>query len=92
MDVNTLRTDLQHDVDHGGEGKVRAKRKKIGTTFKQYSGVKSPNILESSRFVLVQANLLSAIELDLTNLGDPLISLNQYVSASTVFILCLPRS
>lgn len=70
-DVNTLRTDLQHDVDHGEPGKVRAKRKKIGTTFNQYSGVKSPEVLESSRFILVQANLLSAIELDLTNLAIP---------------------
>lgn len=71
VDVNTLRTDLQHDVDHGEQGKVRAKRKKIGTTFKQYSGAKSPQVLEPSRFVLVQANLLSAVELDLTNLVIP---------------------
>lgn len=71
IDVNTLRTDLQHDVDHGEEGKVRTKRKKIGTTFNQYSGVKSPEVLEPSRFVLVQANLLSAVELDLTNLAIP---------------------
>lgn len=71
IDVNTLRTDLQHDVDHGEQGKVRAKRKKIGTTFNQYSGVKSPEVLEPSRFVLVQANLLSAVELDLTNLAIP---------------------
>jgi hypothetical protein len=71
VDVNTLRTDLQHDVDHGEQGKVRTKRKKIGATFTQYSGVKSPEVLEPSRFVLVQANLLSAIELDLTNLAIP---------------------
>lgn len=36
-DVKTLRTDLQHDVDHGDQGKVKAKRKKIGATFKKYS-------------------------------------------------------
>lgn len=71
VDVNTLRTDLQHDVDHGEQSKVRAKRKKIGSTFNQYSGAKSPTVLEPSRFVLVQANLLSAIELDLTNLAVP---------------------
>jgi hypothetical protein len=71
VDVNTLRTDLQHDVDHGEQGKVRATRKKIGTTFNQYSGAKSPEVLEPSRFVLVQANLLSAVELDLTNLAIP---------------------
>jgi hypothetical protein len=71
VDVNTLRTDLQHDVDHGEPGKVRAKRKKIGSTFAQYSGAQSPEVLEPSRFVLIQANLLSAIELDLTNLAIP---------------------
>jgi hypothetical protein len=68
-DVNILRTDLQHDVDHGELGKVRAKRRKIGTVFEKYSGVKSPDILEPLRFILVQANLLSAIELDLVNLS-----------------------
>lgn len=67
VDINTLRTDLQHDVDHGDRGKVKAKRKKVGTTFGKYAGVKSPQLLGSSRFVLVQANLLSAIDLDLGN-------------------------
>lgn len=70
-DVNTLRTDLQHDVDHGEAKKVRAKRKKIGTTFEHYSGAKSPQVLDEARFVLVQANLLSAIELDLKNMVLP---------------------
>jgi len=68
VDVNTLRTDLQHDVDHGPAGKVAAKRKKIGTTFAKYAGAGSPEVLEPSRFVLVQANVLSALELDLQNL------------------------
>jgi hypothetical protein len=71
VDVNALRTDLQHDLDHGEKGKVRAKRKKIGETFKNYSGIKVPQLLAAERFVLVQANLLSAIELDLTNLAIP---------------------
>jgi len=70
-DVNTLRTDLQHDVDHGDRGKVKAKRTKIGGTFEKHSGVKSPQLVDSSRFVLVQANLLSAIEFDLKNLVVP---------------------
>ena len=71
VDVNTLRTDLQHDVDHGEAGKIRAKRKKIGDTFEKYAGVKTPQLLDPERFVLVQANVLSAIELDLTNLAVP---------------------
>jgi hypothetical protein len=70
-DVNTLRTDLQHDVDHGDLGKVKAKKKKIGATFKKYAGAESPEVMDPSRFVLVQANLLSALELDLKNLALP---------------------
>jgi uncharacterized protein DUF262 len=70
-DINALRTDLKHDVDHGDAGKIKAKRKKIGATFEKYSGIKSPQLLDASRFVLVQANVLSAIELDLTNLALP---------------------
>lgn len=71
IDVNTLRTDLQHDVDHGDKGKVRKKRQKIGDTFEKYSGIKTPQLLDADRFILVQANMLSAIELDLTNLATP---------------------
>jgi hypothetical protein len=67
-DVNTLRTDLQHDVDHGDRRRVVKKRLKIGNTFEKYSGARAPQLLDSARFVLVQANLLSAIELDLKNL------------------------
>ncbi len=68
VDVNTLRTDLQHDVDHGERGKVKAKRKKIGTAFNKYAGTLSPQLLDPTRFLLVQANLLSALELDLKNI------------------------
>lgn len=67
-DVNTLRTDLQHDVDHGDAGKVRSKRRKIGSIFEKFSGVYSPDVLDPLRFVLVQVNILSAIDLDLINL------------------------
>ena len=69
VDVNTLRTDLQHDVDHGDKGKIAAKRKKIGTTFSKYAGAASPEVLDQSGFVLVQANLLTALDSDLQNLG-----------------------
>jgi len=68
-DVNMLRTDLQHDVDHGDAKKVKAKQRKIGETFEKYSGVKSPQLLDQERFILVQANLLSALDLDLVNLS-----------------------
>jgi hypothetical protein len=71
VDVNLLRTDLQHDIDHGEKGKVKAKKKSIGASFKKYSGESSPDLLDPTRFVLVQANVLSALELDLNNLALP---------------------
>jgi hypothetical protein len=67
-DVNLLRTDLQHDLDHGEKGKEKAKKKKVGSVFKKYAGEASPQILDPSRFVLVQINLLSALQIDLDNM------------------------
>ncbi len=64
-DVNQLRTDVRHDVDHGEKKKVIAKKKKIGSTFKKYSGAVSPFTLAPERFPLLQANLLAALESDL---------------------------
>ena len=70
-DVNTLRTELQHDTDHGDKSKVKAKKTQAGSTFKKYSGDISPDVLATSRFILAQANILSALELDLMNLSIP---------------------
>lgn len=66
--VNDLRTDLRHDVDHGDAAKVRAKRRKAGSTFAIYAGNGTPDTLEPVKFPLVQSNLLSAIEGDLRNI------------------------
>lgn len=70
-DVNVLRTDLQHDTDHGDNTKIKAKKMQAGSIFKNYSGELSPDVLDPTRFVLVQANILSALELDLKNLTLP---------------------
>lgn len=70
-DVNVLRTDLQHDTDHGDKGKIKAKKTQAGTVFKKYAGEASPDVLDPSRFILVQANILSALELDLKTLTLP---------------------
>jgi hypothetical protein len=70
-DVNVLRTDLQHDTDHGDKTKIKAKKTQAGSVFKKYSGEASPDVLDPTRFVLVQANILSALELDLKNLALP---------------------
>ncbi len=64
-DINELRTDLRHDVDHGSKGKVRAKRKSQADTFAKYAGSGRPETIALSYFVLVQANLLTAVEGDL---------------------------
>jgi hypothetical protein len=65
-DVNSLRTSLQHDVDHG-KG-VEAKRKKLGTVFSKYSGATIPETLAPDQFPLMQANLLGALLADMRNL------------------------
>ncbi|MEX0806785.1 MAG: hypothetical protein WD688_26215 [Candidatus Binatia bacterium] len=67
-DVNELRTDLRHDVDHGKDKKVRSKRRKIGKIFAKYAGGGSPDTVEPAKFPLVQANILGAIEGDLRHL------------------------
>jgi hypothetical protein len=67
-DVNDLRTDVRHDVDHGDTGKVRSKRRKLGKTFEKYSGSLSPDTMEPTKMSLVQANILGAIEGDLRSL------------------------
>lgn len=73
-DVNTLRTELRHDVDHGDAGKTRAKRRKAGKVFKKYSGATSPQAADPSRFPLAHANLLTGIEADLRSLITSLAS------------------
>ncbi|MER5596820.1 DUF262 domain-containing protein [Streptomyces sp. NPDC002265] len=70
VDVNLLRTGLQHDVDHGKAGAVASKRKKIGEAFARYaSGETSPSTLAPERFPLMQATLLRAIADDLDSLA-----------------------
>ena len=69
QDVSLLRTGLQHDVDHGPTSKVRAKKKEIAEAFKKYSGNSSPEALEFKQFLVVQANLLTALLRDLEGLA-----------------------
>ncbi len=66
--VNDLRTDLRHDVNHGDAGKVRAKRRKAGGTFKLYAGAGTPDTIEPVKFPLIQSNILGAVEGDLRGL------------------------
>jgi hypothetical protein len=67
-DINDLRTELQHDVDHGKKSKVASKRRKLGATFQKYAGELSPRTLAPERFPLVQDAILSALQSDLRKL------------------------
>jgi hypothetical protein len=67
-DVNELRTDMRHDVDHGDARKVRAKRRKHGGVFSKYAGNGTPGTIEPANFPLVQSNILGSIEGDLRGL------------------------
>jgi hypothetical protein len=68
VQIRDLRTDIRHDVDHGEAGKVKSKKKKIGSTFALYGGVGSPETMEPALLSVVQANLLGAVEGDLKGL------------------------
>ncbi len=67
-DINELRTDLRHDIDHGSAGKVRSKRRKVGKVFGKYAGAGTPDTIDPTKFPLVQSNILGAIEGDLRTL------------------------
>ena len=67
-DANTLRTELQHDVDHGKSSAIAKKKMAHGDTFKKYSGVTSPVVAAPSQFPLLQLGLLKALQNDLADL------------------------
>jgi len=73
VDVNDLRTMLQHDVDHGKGAKAAAKRRHLGSVFARYAGVSSPDAIDPAAFPVVQANVLGALESDLSALAKSLI-------------------
>lgn len=70
VDVNDLRTAIQHDVDHGKSGAVAAKKKRLGQTFKKFGGDGSPKGLAPERFPVIQASILTALEQDLQQIGQ----------------------
>jgi hypothetical protein len=67
-DVNLLRTDMQHDVDHGKKGAVASKRRKISTAFGKYVSGATPITLEPEHFPIFHAGILNALETDLRKL------------------------
>jgi Protein of unknown function DUF262 len=68
-DINKLRTNLQHDTDHGKAAAVKKKNKDLGLTFEKYAGVPSPEVAAPERFPIVHSNILNAIKSDLSTLA-----------------------
>ena len=64
-DVNALRTELQHDTDHGDKKSVAKKKMKNASVFQKYAGATSPALAAPSRFAVLQLNLLKVIRGDL---------------------------
>jgi hypothetical protein len=67
-DINTLRTEQEHDVDHGHARDVRKKKIRHGDVFKKYSGVISPDVASPTQFPLLQLGVLRAVKSDLSAL------------------------
>lgn len=64
-DVNSLRTELQHDTDHGDDKSIAKKKIKNGSVFNKYAGVGSPSIAAPHRFPVLHLNILKSIRADL---------------------------
>jgi hypothetical protein len=67
-DINALRTELEHDTDHGKAKDVMKKKLKYGQVFQKYAGSTSPSVASPSRFPLMQLRLLQAVKSDLQGL------------------------
>jgi len=64
----TLRTEAEHDTDHGDNKAVAKKKMKHGEVFQKYSGTSSPAAASPARFPILQLSLLKAIRMDLQSL------------------------
>ncbi len=67
-DINILRTDIEHDLDHGKAKKVASKRKKGSVTFRKYANSATPQTSAPENFPLLQVGLMNQIENDLRGL------------------------
>lgn len=65
IEINILRTEMEHDVDHGGAGKFAKKKIDHANVFEKYSGVKAPSLAAPERFPLAKLSILREIEKDL---------------------------
>ena len=69
-EINDLRTNEGHDLDHGKGAKAGTRRKEVAATFKKYGGSGTPTTVSPETLTLMQFNLLAAIEKDLVRLMD----------------------
>ena len=67
-DVRDLRTDLEHDLDHGKAKDAAAKRKSVNLAFIKYAGATTPTTIAPELFPVFQGNLFAALEGDLRGL------------------------
>lgn len=68
-EIRTLRTEFDHDVDHGGAKKFKDKKQAVAATFERLAGVSSPELAGPERFSLAQLKLLRAVERDLQKMA-----------------------
>jgi hypothetical protein len=64
-EINVLRTDIEHDLDHGKAKKAASKRKKGSATFNKYANSATPQTSAPENFPLLQVGLMNQIEKDL---------------------------
>ncbi len=67
-DVNDLRTQVRHDVDHGGKSKAASKMKSLGKTFSKFASGTSPEALSNDAFPLAQMRILTTVRQGLSDL------------------------
>ncbi len=62
VDVNSMRTGFEHDLEHGKSTKTRARQRQIGAAFSSYSGgATAPETVDPAIFPAAQAKLLRAV-------------------------------
>lgn len=65
MDINALRTELEHDTDHGKAQDVVKKKQKHGQVFQKYAGATSPSVASPARFPVMQLRILNQVSAEL---------------------------
>ena len=69
-DINLLRSDLRHDLDHGKAGRAAKKRKRMGTVFSRYAGSPSPQTVAPRQFPAIQGSILRTVLSDVEHLKE----------------------